>query len=72
MVFTIISDVSVHIQSMKILQRDLQTLNLKFDQVMFNSIVFTWERKFEVTFDIFSVLVIQINVPGSYLNICLF
>ena len=36
--------------------KDLQTLNLKFDQVMFNSLVLTWERNFEVTFGIFSVL----------------
>ena len=42
--------------------KDLQTLNLKFDQVMFNSLVFTWERNFEVTLGIFSVLVSQINV----------
>ena len=28
--------------------KDLQTLNLKFDQVMFNSLVLTWERNFEV------------------------
>ena len=27
--------------------KDLQTLNLKFDHVMFNSLVFTWERNFE-------------------------
>ena len=27
--------------------KDLQTLNLKFDQVMFNSLVPTWERNFE-------------------------
>ena len=47
---------------------DLQTLNLKFDQVMFNSLVFTWERNFEVTFGIFSVLVSQINVLESYLD----
>ena len=38
--------------------KDLQTLNLKFNQVMFYSLVFTWE-KFEVTFGIFSVLVSQ-------------
>ena len=44
---------------------DLQTLNFKFDQVMFNSFVFTWERNFEVTFGIFSVLVSQINVLES-------
>ena len=51
--------------------KDLQTLNLKFDQVMF-SLVFTWERNFKVTFGIFSVLVTQINVPESYLDIYLF
>ena len=39
--------------------KDLQTLNLKFDQVMFNGLVLTWERNFEVTFGIFSVLVFQ-------------
>ena len=42
--------------------KDLQTLNLKFDQVMLNSLVFTWERNFEVTFGILSVLVCQISV----------
>ena len=52
--------------------KDLQTLNLKFDQVMFNSLVFTWERNFEVTFGIFSVLVSQINVLESHLDIYLF
>ena len=51
--------------------KDLQTLKFKFDQVMFNSLVFTWE-KFEVTFGIFSVLVFQINALESYLDICLF
>ena len=50
----------------------LQTLNLKFDQVMFNSLVLTWERNFEVTFCIFSVLVLQITVLESYLDIYLF
>ena len=50
--------------------KDLQTLNFKFDQVMFNSLVFTWERNFEVTLDIFSVLVSQISVPESSLDIC--
>ena len=50
--------------------KDLQTLNHKFDQVMFNSLVLTWERNFEVTFGIFSVLVFQINVLESYLDIC--
>ena len=49
--------------------KDLQTLNLKFDQVMFNSLVFTWERNFEVAFGIFSVLASQINVLESYLDI---
>ena len=52
--------------------KDLQTLNLKFDQVLFNSLVFTWERNFEVMFDIFSVLASQINVLNSYLDIYLF
>ena len=49
--------------------KDLQTLNLNFDQVMFNSFVLTWERNFEVTFGIFSVLVFQISVLESYLDI---
>ena len=40
----------------------IQTLNLKFDQVMFNGLVLTRERNFEVTFGIFSVLVFQITV----------
>ena len=52
--------------------KDLQTLNLKFHQVMFNSLVLTWERNFEVTFGIFSVLIFQINVLESYLGIYLF
>ena len=39
---------------------------------MFNSLVFTYERNFEVTFGIFSVLVCQINVLESYLDIYLF
>ena len=51
---------------------DVQTLNLKFDQVMFNSLVLTSERNFEVTFGIFLVLVFQIPVPESYLDIYLF
>ena len=50
--------------------KDLQILNLKFDQVIFNSLVLTWERNFEVTFGIFSVLVFQISVRESYLDIC--
>ena len=52
--------------------KDLQTLNLKFDQVMFNNLALTWERNFEVTFGIFSVLVFQIRVLESYLDIYLF
>ena len=52
--------------------KDVHTLNLKFEQVMFNSLVLTWERNFEVTFGIFSVLVFQITVPESYLDISLF
>ena len=47
---------------------DLQTLNLKFDQVMFNSLVFKSKRNFEVTFGIFSVLVSQIKL-FRYLSI---
>ena len=52
--------------------KDLQTLNLKFDQVMFNGLVLTWERNFEVKFGIFSVLVFQISVLESYLDMYLF
>ena len=52
--------------------KDLQTFNLKFDQVMFNSLVLTWEKNFEVTIGIFSVSVFQINVLESYLDIYLF
>ena len=52
--------------------KDFQTLNFKFDQLMFNRLVLTWERNFEVTFDIFSVLVFQISVLESYLDIHLF
>ena len=50
----------------------LQTLNPKFDQVLFNSLVLTWERNFEVMFGIFSVSVFQISVLESYLDIYLF
>ena len=39
---------------------------------MFNSLVLTWERDFEVTFGIFSVLVFNLSVLESYLDICLF
>ena len=49
--------------------KDLQTLNLKFDQVMFNSLVLRRERNFEITFGIFSVLVFQISVLERYLDI---
>ena len=52
--------------------KDLQTLNLKFNQVMFNSLIFTWERNFEVTFGIFSVLVSQINSLEDYFDVHLF
>ena len=52
--------------------KEVNTLNFIFDQVMFNSLVFTWKRNFEVTFGIFSVLVSQINVLESYLDIYLF
>ena len=52
--------------------KDLQTLNFKIDQVMFNSLFLTRERNFEVTFGIFLVLVFQINVLESYLDIYLF
>ena len=45
---------------------------VKVDQVMFNSLVLTWERNFEVTFGIFSVLVLQISVLESYLDIYMF
>ena len=55
-----------------ILMFPYEALNLKFDQVMFDSLFLTWKRKFEVTFGIFSVLVFQINVLESYLDIYLF
>ena len=53
--------------------KDLQTLNLKFNQVIFNSLILTrtWERNFEVTFGIFSVLAFQTSILESYLeSIC--
>ena len=46
-------------------KKDLQTLNLNFDQIMFNSLVLTW-KNFEVMFGIFSVLVFKISVLESY------
>ena len=52
-------------------QQRPSTLSFKFGQVMINSLVFKSERDFEVTFGIFSVLVSQINVPESYLDIYL-
>ena len=36
---------------------------------MFNSLVFAWERSFEMMFGISSVLVTQINVLESFLDI---
>ena len=48
--------------------KDLQTLKLKFDHVMFNSLVFTSERNFKVTFAIFSVPVTQTIVLESHLD----
>ena len=36
---------------------------------MFNSLVLTKEKNFEVTFGIFSVLVLQISALESYLDI---
>ena len=49
--------------------KDAQTLNLKFDNVMFNSLVLMWERNFEVTFGIFSVLVFQVSVLECYFEL---
>ena len=49
--------------------KDLQTLYLKFDQVMFNSLVLTWERNFEVTFGIFSVVVSENKCSCRYLSV---
>ena len=42
--------------------KDLQIFNLKFDQVMFNSLVFTWERNFQITFGIF---LISLSIKSS-------
>ena len=52
--------------------KGLQTLNLKFEQVMLKGLVLMRERNFEVTLGIFSVLVFQISVFESYLDIYLF
>ena len=52
--------------------KDFPTSNLKFDQVMFKTLVLTWERNFEVTLGILSVLVFQISVLESYLDNYLF
>ena len=52
--------------------KDLQTQNLKFNKVMFNSFVLTWGRNFKVVFGIFSVLVFQISVLESYFDVYLF
>ena len=41
--------------------KDRQTLNLKFDQVMFNILVLTWERNFEVTCGIF----LSLSIPNK-------
>ena len=59
-------------RSVIMVTKDVQTLNLTFEQVMFNSLVLKWKRNFEVTFGIFTVLVLQITVPESYLDIYLF
>ena len=48
--------------------KDLQILSLKFDQVPRSRV----GKNFEVTFGIFSVLLFQINVLESYLDICPF
>ena len=55
-----------------VVTKDLQTLSLKVDQVIFNSLVLKWERNFEVTFGIFSVSVFQISALECYLDIYLF
>ena len=52
--------------------KDLQTLNLKFEKVMFDSLVLTWEGNFEETFSIFLVFAVQINGLESYSDIYLF
>ena len=50
--------------------KDFQRLNLKFDQIMFNK-PRSHVGNFEATFGVFSVLVFQINVLESYLDIYL-
>ena len=44
--------------------KGIQTLNLKFDQVtsMFNGLILTWERTFEVMFCIFFL---SLNIPNN-------
>ena len=46
--------------------KHLQTLNLDSDKVMSDSLVFVWEKNFEVIFRIFSVLLSQISILESY------
>ena len=48
--------------------KDLQTLNLKFGQVMFNSVVLTWERNFSGDVWYFLSLSIPISFLESYLR----
>ena len=48
--------------------KNLQTLNFKFDQIMFNGLAVTWERNFEVMLGIFSVLVFLRSVLENYLD----
>ena len=55
-----------------IVPKDPSLNKVKFDQVMCNSFVLTWERNFELQFVIFSVLVFQLSVLESYLDIYLF
>ena len=47
--------------------KDLQTFNLKFDQVMYNSLVLTWKRNFEVMFGIFSVKMCDKMAISAYI-----
>ena len=52
--------------------KKLQTLNLEFGQVMFNSNVFSWKRNIEVTFGIFSVSVSHKKIFLKVLYISIF